>query len=76
MEISTEKEESYEVWLAEELKTMNVDEESYERVFMKVKGNLVSEKSYYGGGTWLMNRWYDPPVNWVESGKNNAYSET
>ena len=55
---------------------MNVDEESYERVFMKVKENLVSKKSYYGGGTWLMNRWYDPPVNWVESGKNNAYSET
>ena len=36
VEISTDKEESYEVWLAEELKAMNVDEESYERVFMKV----------------------------------------
>ena len=25
--------------------------------------------------TWLIDRWYDPPVNCVESGENNVYSE-
>ena len=52
VEISTEKEESYEVWLAEELKAMNVDEESYERVFMKVKGKLSVRKILLWG--WYM----------------------
>ena len=34
-------------------------------------------KAYYEGGTWYMDRWYNPPgENNVYSGKDNVYSET
>ena len=74
-ESSIENEESYEVWLAEELKSMNVDEDICELIFGKAQ-NLVSERSYYGGGTWVIDRWYNPPVNCLGSGENISYSET
>ena len=61
---------TYEVWLTNELLAMNVNGDTRELRLRKATFLNISGEAYYGGGTWFVDRWYNP------HGENNVYSET
>ena len=67
---------TYEVWLTNELLAMNVNGDTHELRLRKATFLNISGEAYYGGGTWFVDRWYNPPVNCAGRGENNVYSET
>ena len=67
---------NYEAWLTNELLAMDVDGDTRELIQRKTTFLNISSEAYYGGGTWFVDRWYNPPVNCAGRGENNVYSET
>ena len=60
---------TYEAWLNNELLAMDVDGDTRELILRKTTFLNISDKAYYGGGTWFMDRWYNTPANNVGCGE-------
>ena len=69
-------EEQYEVWLENEILALDVDGGTYDLMKRKSTFLNISSEAYYGGGTWYLDRWCEPPARGVGRGQNKVYGET